>query len=256
MTTLATNTPRNREVGERNEFPVIASDIIYEGAAVGLVNASGHARPLTSVDRFVGFAETQADNSSGSAADINVRVIENGKVQLAMSGLVITDVGQPVYATDDNTFVVTVKTGGVFVGFVSRFISSGIGIVKFDTNALIDPWEGWLAETKTDDYTTDILDTSKVIFIATDAKTFTLLTYAAGTAVKTAFVNAGAFGAVALSIDPAGGDKISGPDDTGADGGIMVNTKATANRGDFAIIETGGDDGYIVSGLKGTWTIA
>ena len=76
MTTLAVDNPRIQEIGERNEFPVIASDIIYEGAAVGVVTASGHARPLTSADRFVGFAEKKVDNSSGSAAAINVRVIK------------------------------------------------------------------------------------------------------------------------------------------------------------------------------------
>jgi hypothetical protein len=57
MTTLAVDKARTWEIGERNEFPVIASDIIYEGAAVGIVLASGHARPLTSADRFAGFAE-------------------------------------------------------------------------------------------------------------------------------------------------------------------------------------------------------
>ena len=46
MTTLAANQPRAFEGGNRNEIPVIASDIIFEGAAVGVVDASGHARPL------------------------------------------------------------------------------------------------------------------------------------------------------------------------------------------------------------------
>lgn len=104
MTTLAANTPRAYELGDKNRFPVIASDIIYEGAAVGLVDASGHARPLDSSSKFVGFAEAEADNSSGSAADINVRVYTRGRIQLSVTGAVITDVGQPVFATDDNAF--------------------------------------------------------------------------------------------------------------------------------------------------------
>src|SRR3990172_7510120 len=104
MTTLAANTPRAYEGGTRNEIPVIASDIIYEGAAVGVVDATGHARPLNAADRFAGFAEAKADNSAGAAAAINARVIESGKVQLSVTGAVITDVGQPVYATDDNAF--------------------------------------------------------------------------------------------------------------------------------------------------------
>ena len=37
MTTLAANAPRAFEIGSRNAIPVIASDIIYEGAAVGIV---------------------------------------------------------------------------------------------------------------------------------------------------------------------------------------------------------------------------
>jgi hypothetical protein len=63
-------------------FPVIAADIIYEGAAVGLVDGTGHARPLAAGDRFAGFAELKADNAAGAAAAINVKVIESGKIQL------------------------------------------------------------------------------------------------------------------------------------------------------------------------------
>ena len=100
MTTLAANAYRVYETSNINEIPVIAADIIYEGAAVGSVKASGHARPLTSADRFEGFAEKKADNSSGAAAAINVRVKTQGKIKLSVSGAVITDIGQPVYATD------------------------------------------------------------------------------------------------------------------------------------------------------------
>jgi len=94
MTTLAKDTPRDQVLGNVNSFAVIASDIIYEGSAVGLVDASGHARPLTSADKFVGFAIEKADNSLGSAADINVNVNKSGTVKLSVSGAVITDIGQ------------------------------------------------------------------------------------------------------------------------------------------------------------------
>jgi len=56
MTTLAVNLPRSYEQGDRNDLPVVAADIIYEGAAVG-DNASGLARPLVAADPFLGFAE-------------------------------------------------------------------------------------------------------------------------------------------------------------------------------------------------------
>ena len=97
MTTLAANKQRPYELGDYNDIPVVASDIIYEGAAVGVVAASGHARPLTTADRFVGFAIAKADNSAGAAAAINVTVQMRGEIQLAGTGAVITDLKQPVY---------------------------------------------------------------------------------------------------------------------------------------------------------------
>jgi hypothetical protein len=129
MTTRATDLARPFELGDVNEFPVIASDIIYEGSAVG-DNASGYARPLAAGDRFLGFAESKADNSDGDAGDINIRVRSAGKVQLSVTDLAITDVGRPVYASDDDTFNLTGI--GSFVGYVYRYVSAGVGIVVFN----------------------------------------------------------------------------------------------------------------------------
>lgn len=130
MTTLAVDKPRTLEIGDLNSYPVIASDIIYEGAAVG-DNASGYARPLVAGDPFRGFAVTKADNSSGSAGDEYVTVRARGRIQLSISGLAITDVGRPVYASDDDTFTLVGATN-TFIGYVVRYVSSGVGIVEYD----------------------------------------------------------------------------------------------------------------------------
>ncbi len=129
MTTLAANKRRSLEIGDVNELPVIASDIIYEGAFVG-DNASGYMRPLVSGDRFRGIAESKIDNSAGSAGDKSVRLIERGKVELSISGVAITDVGRPVYASDDDTFNITGI--GSYVGRVQRYVSTGVAVVAFD----------------------------------------------------------------------------------------------------------------------------
>src|SRR3990172_8303071 len=164
MTTLAKDSYRIKVIGDVNEIPVIAADIIYEGSAVGVVKASGHARPLTSADKFAGFAEAKADNSVGSAADINVRMAARGVVKLSVSGAVITDVGQPIYATDDDTFVF-LPTGGVYVGKVVRFVSSGVVEVEFDAIDGVDPYGGKLYETlSAATKTLDAQDTGKIIF--------------------------------------------------------------------------------------------
>lgn len=132
MTTLAVDTPRAYQLGELEEYPVIASDIIYEGAAVG-ENGAGYSRPLQAGDPFQGFCLEMADNSAGSAGDIRVRVRTRGRVQLAISGLAITGNDRaPVYASDDNTFTLTRGTTNSFVGTVSRWVSTGVAIVEFD----------------------------------------------------------------------------------------------------------------------------
>ena len=131
MATLSVDTPRVYELGDRGEYPVIASDIIYEGAAVG-ENGSGYARPLTAGDVFLGFAEKKADNSSGAAGAINVRVIEKGKIKASIASLAITaNDRQAVYMSDDNTFTLT-ATSNSLIGYVARWVSTGIGIVEFD----------------------------------------------------------------------------------------------------------------------------
>ena len=132
MTTLAADSPRTYELGDNGELAVIASEIIYEGAAVGSVLGTGHARPLVSGDNFQGFCTTKADNSSGSAADINVKVRRKGSIQLSVTGAVITDIGRPVYASDDNAFALAGI--GTLVGHVQRFVSAGVCIVSFDAD--------------------------------------------------------------------------------------------------------------------------
>lgn len=252
MTTLAANKPRDYELGERNHFPVIASDIIYEGAAVGIVAGTGHARPLAAGDRFAGFAVAKADNSLGAAAAINVEVQDCGDIVLAVSGAVITDVGAPVYATDDDTFVFS-PVSGTFVGFVKRFVSSGVVVVCYDADTFQDPYGNHTSRaTISADTTLDATHCGKLLWVDTDAKTITLPAVATGIfGVK--IVNGGGFGTVAVTISPNAADMILGPGITGADDKDLINTKATAKRGDFVTLDSGDADGYLVTEIAGTW---
>ena len=130
MVTLAQNAPRELYQGDFHDLPVIASDIIYQGAAVG-DNGAGYARPLVAGDAFRGFADDKADNSSGAAGAIDVRTRKRGSIKLAISALAITDVGKDVYASDDDTFTLT-QGSNTRIGFVSSWISTGYGIVEFN----------------------------------------------------------------------------------------------------------------------------
>lgn len=135
MTTLAKNTLRDYELGDENDLPVIAADIIYAGAAVG-ENGSGYFRPLVAGDPFAGFAERKADNSAGAAGDINVRVRQRGKTVLDVVGVTaVTDEGSTVYASDDDTFTLT-STSNSPIGKIVRWISGTKCVVAFEAASL------------------------------------------------------------------------------------------------------------------------
>ncbi len=254
MATLAKDNERDYELGLVNEIPVIASEIIYAGAAVGKVEATGHARPLVAADEFAGFAEEKVDNSAGSAADKNVRIRKSGAVVLSVSGAVITDKDQPVYASDDDTFVFS-PVGNTFIGFIRRFVSSGKVVVAFDADSFKCPYAVYGApgeyETISVNKTLDIQDNGKVFFVDTDAKVITLPVVA--TPVNCTIVNIGAFGAVLVAVSPAAADMIHAPDIAGTNDKDHLNTKATAQRGDLVQIRTGDANGWVVSNQKGTW---
>jgi len=130
MTTLAKAQMRDYEIGTQNELPVIASDIIYQGAAVG-DNALGYVRPLVAGDAFRGFAIEDTDNSTGAAGDKKSKLYTEGKVVLTVVGAsAVTDVGSSVYATDDNTFTLAPSTPASYIGTVFRWVSSTTCIVK------------------------------------------------------------------------------------------------------------------------------
>src|SRR3972149_6424505 len=173
MTTLAANKPRGyeggRDVLQESALPLIASDIIYEGAAAGAAAAPGPGRPPAGGARSAGFANAKADNSAGAAAAVNVDVRTKGKVQVPITGAVITDRGQPVYATDDDTFVFN-PVGGSFVGLVHRFVSSGVVIVEFDVDGIADPYAAWpLRETLAGLKKFDAADCGKGVFCTSAA---------------------------------------------------------------------------------------
>lgn len=131
MTTLATNLQRQYQMGDCEEYPVIAADTIFQGAAVG-ENGSGYSRPLAAGDPFQGFAEAKADNSAGAAGAINVNVKKRGSVVLPISSIAITANDRPaVYASDDNTFTLTASSNSL-IGYVSRWVSTGLAVVEFD----------------------------------------------------------------------------------------------------------------------------
>jgi len=249
MTTLAVDKVRDLKPGDINDLPVVASDIIYGGAAVGIVKASGHARPLTSADVFAGFAMLQTDNSSGAAAAKTVSIVRSGIVTIPVTDAVITDVGSLVYAQDDNAFSF-LGTAGVFVGRAVRFVSTGIMDVMFDAGVMRDPFEGYVHESKAINTTVDAEDSGKVFWITADAVVITLP--AVGGVNNLIVANGLSYGLALLEVAPVAADMIEAPNITAADDKSLLNTKATAQRGDYIEIMDGDANGWTAR-IRGTW---
>ena len=116
-------------------LPVQASSIVYVGSAVS-IDTGGEVGPLATGDAgFYGFALEKVDNSSGSAGDVNVEVVTAGKVELTITGLNDNDdIGDKVYATDDNTFTLT-ASGAKAIGKVAQITSltNNKAIVRFSS---------------------------------------------------------------------------------------------------------------------------
>lgn len=133
MTTLAVDSPLTVVTGDYNSIGIIADDIVFEGALVG-ENASGYGRPLVAGDLFVGHSLLKVVNTGGSAGAKEIRLRTGryrGKVTL--TGVLITDVGKEVYASDDDVLTLT-AVGNTRVGIVIRYDSANKAIVEFQTN--------------------------------------------------------------------------------------------------------------------------
>lgn len=111
MTALAKDRNTARRNGDQYSDPVAASVLIYEGALVCL-DASGNATPGATATTLVarGVAESRADNSDGSAGDIQVSS-RAGVFRFANSAaadeITRAEIGDTAYIVDDQTVAKT-----------------------------------------------------------------------------------------------------------------------------------------------------
>lgn len=123
-------------------------------------------------------------------------------------------------------------------------------------NALI---EENLVEVITASKTLTYEDSGKVFLIATDALVVTLPATKAG--VSYTFINSGADGNNIITISPNANDAVFGSIANAAadsvSGGVadkdIINTKATANKGDRITLVGDGSDGWYIAGGVGIW---
>ena len=129
---LSANTALTFIRGEQSEAPVKGSTTVYEGAMLG--ETSGYVRGLVAGDLFRGHATEYVDNSSGSDGDLTVkRMCGRYRLEVTLSSVALTNVGDQVYASADDTLTLT-PGSNTRVGVVDRYVTTDTAIVEFQTN--------------------------------------------------------------------------------------------------------------------------
>ena len=163
---------------------------------------------------------------------------------------VITDVGMPVYASDDSVYTFS----GVYsyVGVITRYVDATHMEVEFRPGEQ-DEWGSRKRAVKTDNHTVTVADVGRVTYLSTTAKTITLLAVVAGH--DFIVCNQAAFGTALIHVDPNGADLFIGGAGVaaGGDGKKLSNTAATQQRNDYLHVKYGGATGWSIMGIRGTW---
>ncbi len=129
MTVLAADAQRTFAASqETREYPVGAAETIYKGAFVG-VDPAGYAKAFEPGDVLVGVAYGQQNNSAGAAAALDVRVFTQGDLQFTLASAALTDIGKPVFATDDNTIALTGHPDA-YVGRILHYVTTNTVLVR------------------------------------------------------------------------------------------------------------------------------
>lgn len=127
MTALAENRRITmRGVPDTKYYPVAASTLIYAGGMVN-ITSGGVAVPaadtLVGPRGVVGVAAEKADNSSGSAGDISVKVLTNCEFQFAAT-TATGAVQQKCWAEDDQTVDETTGSNQPVAGIITEVIGA------------------------------------------------------------------------------------------------------------------------------------
>lgn len=143
---LTADSPQVLVTGDMNSVPIIDNDIVFEGAMVGLsvtTDEPGYGKPLAAGavaadEIFLGHAIEKVDNTGGAKGAKNIR-LRSGRYRLlcTLTGVLITDVGAPVYASDDETLTKT-STLNSYVGRVSRYVTTNKAEIEFETSQPVD----------------------------------------------------------------------------------------------------------------------
>lgn len=118
MSALTANTLPSFRAGKETDHPVKAATRIFAGALVA-INSSGQALPAADAAGLtvVGTAMEEADNTSGAAGDIRVKISrEVVAVTNGVAAITNAHIGKVVWIEDDNSVGTSPGTNNVEAG--------------------------------------------------------------------------------------------------------------------------------------------
>ena len=121
--------PDGSQTGFITKMPVAATETIYKGAFVELDAGGDLVAAGVNTNQAFGIALEKADNSAGADAAISVSVLCGAVISHAVASGGKTELGNPVYAIDDQTLT-TVATGNNLVGWLVSVPVVGDPLVK------------------------------------------------------------------------------------------------------------------------------
>lgn len=176
----ATDLVKKGAVSRTDEYIVIgfetlaAETTVYPGAMLG-IDATGYLCKYDDTQAAIFAGIASSDNgatvlpaSTAGDGKAKVRVHQPQRFELAISGVAVTDIGKKVYASDDQTGVLSNAslTYANFVGHVVGVVSSGIALVEPSYDGIAGHARygvsKWLAATGTQTLTK--YDLNRVVF--------------------------------------------------------------------------------------------
>lgn len=214
--------------------------------------------------------ELELDADSGNAGDVLQGLFINATDTTAtgkVNAIQISGAGLNA-AIQANTGYVRIGTGStpdVTPGDDDLYVEGTVevdGAARFDGAATFNAGANFGYSLATDNVVLTAADCGKTLAIATDAKTYTLPATVAG--CRYTFINAGANGNNIVELVPNAADQVFGTVTlassvvvvAGAAGEHVVNTKATAKRGDSMTLVGDGADGWYIVASTGIWAEA
>lgn len=121
-------------MGGDNAIPAAADSVSYKNSMISVSETSGeegYGHALVAGELFAGHAREAVDNTDGDDGDLNIPVRAGRyRLEVELSGVAVSNVGDSVYASDDETLTLTSDSNSL-VGVITRYVSSGICEVEF-----------------------------------------------------------------------------------------------------------------------------